>query len=1032
MALKPLVFEGGVDLMTPAVFARPGTLQACQNYERGVLAGYTRSGGFERIDGLAYTTNDTVGTYKFVRVTWVSALLIGGDGTVPESGAITYESDGASADVSGYIVDVESYTRYSPEDLYGSAYGSFILIVPPSANLAADGTSGEFEWAGGSPRMLTTSVAMETLSEPQGSAAAINEALEAFATTQRDAIESVPGQAGSDILGGFMLKHRPYVIRDLQRVYFGSGLYSDKNEGQYLTIGASEYEILAVTYLTGDSGFLTLDPVAGSGTDVTGISSPTVYALSGSAPDCDVSTDFNEISTGFTYTEANGTGTTWEIVDDVYAERLVLDADSPGLLGQQTNAALWKADASGWSRVELGREMAFSDGQTSLANFTRAAVLEGVTPANTGFKFPTASTLNGASTTGINSDNGVTTALSGASGDTFIALGFDFASIPSTAIIRGIEVTIERQSDTANAAKDNTVTLVGLTGPVENKAQGVWPNATTVATYGGSTDLWGNPGMTVAELQAATFGVLLVADRNVDATATVGGCDYIAIKVHYTERDTPAYIWDGTTDVAISIRHTQILGGSTTDGDAYGYLSITCAKNAAKTRLVNIGDEIRSAASGGGNLLATVAARDVPIFYPGQTDLDNNCSQYQTHVSNFYASDNFDAAYTVCGVGPVICFDGARTTRIRTHLAAGEDNPRHIARMGRKLVLGYYTGLVLRSNASDPFQFLTSEGAEQFPMGDRVMGLSMREGTQLLVPCQSSIQYIDGLDDGATQTGTITDKRGMLEYTLADMGRVLGCDGLGVFVIDTAPTLGPAERNYLSAAVAPWLQPRLQAVDNAGQYQIGPVCALGVGAKNQYRLYMEDGWFLNMTITDPPTPMFGRYLDPGQADLPLPLRCVFSGRDSRGRERIFAAFRGAKEGYVFELDAGRSFDGEEIPAYIVTNPLFTAEGAPDRIGQWGCNIVHGTGYGVATLTYSRAADYGTPDPDTSQALTLGASDADATLTPKPFRGAVDFAKEGKDLTLRFDSSTSSEGAHTLQFTNLMVDDRGYTRGYSGS
>jgi hypothetical protein len=1035
MALKPFVFEGGVDLMTPAVLTRPGTLQACMNYEWGVRAGYSRGGGFERTDGAAITTNEGVGQFKVVRAVGASSLLTI-EATVPTSGTVNFISDGEGVTLEGYVVDVERYESANDPALPDGHLFSLILVVTPSSRIGSGGVGGQFTFGGGGTSLFAINASIETLSELTGDASALNEAIAAFAALQRAAIETVPGQAGSDIIGGFWLKNRPYVLRDLRREYFTGGLYSDANEGQFLTIGASEYEVLAVTYLNGDAGFLTLSPVAGSGTDVTGaISSPAVLSITGTPPNCDATALYNEAEAGYTTLAlVGGTADEWSIVDDVYVERLALDADSPGLLAQQTNAALWKADSTGWSRVELGREMQFTSGQTALGNFLRTSTLDAATVKTIGHSFATTSTLNGAAAANLNADDAAVVALSGASGDIFLALDFAaFDAIPSTAIIRGIEVKIDRTSSVGNEAKDNTVTLVGLTGGVENKARGgAWPAATAVATYGGANDLWGNASVTVAELQASTFGVLLIADRLAAGTAATGSVDYISVKVYYVERDTPAYVWNGTSDVEVTIRHVQVQGGATATNDAYGYLTISAAKNAAKTRLINVGDTIRTAASGAGDLLATVASRDAPIFFPGQTDIDNNRSQYRALVTNFFASDQLDAAYIVSGVGPCIYFDTARTIRIRSHLPVGEDNPRHVARLGEKLVLGFYSGNMQRSLPNNPFELRTEEGAGETPFGDRMTGLRMRASDQLIVACESSIQAWAGLTETSSSREIVTRERGMIEYTDADVGKVLGCDGQGVFLLEQPPTLGTAEQEYLSAAVADWLQPRLQATDNVGQSAIGPICAQGFRHKRQYRLFFEDGWFLNLAMTTPPTPMFGRYVNPSRNDEPLAIRCIFSGIDSRGRERTFASFKSAKEGYLFELDTGRSFDGDEIPAYIVTNPIPTTQGAPDSRGQFNCAFVHGTGYGVAELTYSRAPDYGTPDPDIQDDLTLGASDATASLVPKPFRGSVDFGIEGKDVTLRFDSSTDSEGPHTLQFLSLMVESRGHSLGNSRS
>ena len=66
----------------------------------------------------------------------------------------------------------------------------------------------------------------------------------------------------------------------------------------------------------------------------------------------------------------------------------------------------------------------------------------------------------------------------------------------------------------------------------------------------------------------------------------------------------------------------------------------------------------------------------------------------------------------------------------------------------------------------------------------------------------------------------------------------------------------------------------------------------------------------------------GRFLRPAFSltDLDLPSRTaavpssICSVEESSGRERIFAAFRGA--GYVYELDRGNTFDGTPIRAFL--------------------------------------------------------------------------------------------------------------------
>lgn len=1004
---QPMVLDGGLDLLTAKPLVQPGTLQDCLNYERGIRQGYTRMDGIERYDG-----QPTVPAVKFWRLktTNASTAFAAGEAVYFDVGTVGYVLDTAeeSGVTSLYVVFHSAAAETTLPD----------VLNGPSAKTA-------------------TITSRETMQAPAGTTATLDAALKLLADTQRAVITDVPGRTGSDIIGGFWFKNRAYAIRDLCRVYFEDGFYTDANEGQFVTIGASEYEILAVT-LTGDSsGYLTIDCAAGSGTDAVPIVTPTVgpLTLSGTLDDGFVGVAYSD-----TLTAAGGVPPyTWSIVgepDAVTGPVLPPDPDSFGASDQvqATHAALYKATVSGWARVDLGREMSFRGGGVNLVNFIRSSTIENATVKNTGYVFPTASTLNGSVTTGVNSDNGVTTALTGASGDYIVAKTFNFSAIPSTAIIRGIEVVIERQSNTANAAKDETVDLVGITSGTENKAQGTnWPNTIGTTTYGGQYDLWGNQSITVDDVQSTDFGVRLIAKRADSGTAAIGGVDYIKVKVYYIERDTVAYVWNGTADVEVTLRHIQILAGDTGADTASGWMTLDCAQNGDKTRLITEGDAIRDAASGGGNLLAYVAGRDRPIWLPGQDDIDNASSRYESTVENFYAQDGFEAAYIVCGVGPCVYFDGARTIRIRTTLPPNDDNPRHVQRQGEMLALGYYPGLVHFSKVGNPLETRGEEGASTVEVGDRITGLMKLSGDALGVLCESRIEGLRGLTSSVMQKSTITARRGAVEYCAVDMGRVLGVDGQGVFAVDAAETFGAAERTYISRKVTPWLQPRLQATTNGGQSRIRPIAALHVRSKNQARWYFWDGYVLTMTNEEPAQFTIQRYYTPSASDevsdTAWPIRALFSGIDSSGRERIFCSFYGGvKEGYLLEIDSGRSFDGAAIPAYVELNPWDA--GSPSDEKQNGPLFMHGVGYGVGTLDASRSKNYTPVDPDINRPCLLGATTNAATIKPLPFRGSCDLPIAGYDVTWRFDSSSATEGPHTLQFVNLLVDGRGTSRGHT--
>ncbi|MDF2751664.1 MAG: putative Ig protein [Gaiellaceae bacterium] len=123
------------------------------------------------------------------------------------------------------------------------------------------------------------------------------------------------------------------------------------------------------------------------------------------------------------------------------------------------------------------------------------------------------------------------------------ARGFGF-TIPAGSTIDGIVVEIDRRSITAGGGIDRELRLSdangALIGDSKHDAVTVWPQPSTIKTYGGTTDTW-NTGLSAANLLAMVndpdFGVYFQAQANI-ANADIG-VDFIRITVHYTETAVP-------------------------------------------------------------------------------------------------------------------------------------------------------------------------------------------------------------------------------------------------------------------------------------------------------------------------------------------------------------------------------------------------------------------------------------------------------------------------------------------------------------
>lgn len=122
-----------------------------------------------------------------------------------------------------------------------------------------------------------------------------------------------------------------------------------------------------------------------------------------------------------------------------------------------------------------------------------------------------------------------------ANAPTVQATNFGFA-IPSTATIVGVQASIiHGQIAGGGSLVDGTVQLIkGGVGSGSNKATGAaWGTPPETFTYGGSSDLWGNT-LGPSDVNAANFGIQLVAQNTDSISNATAGLDYFSLKVYYT------------------------------------------------------------------------------------------------------------------------------------------------------------------------------------------------------------------------------------------------------------------------------------------------------------------------------------------------------------------------------------------------------------------------------------------------------------------------------------------------------------------
>ncbi len=116
-------------------------------------------------------------------------------------------------------------------------------------------------------------------------------------------------------------------------------------------------------------------------------------------------------------------------------------------------------------------------------------------------------------------------------------------SIPSWAVIDGIEVSVERHrsinAGASSSVTDDTVKMLkdGIAVGDNMASATLWPNSDAVEVYGGPSNLWGAT-WTASDINSTGFGMAISAKRNNTGDRTVY-IDSIAIKVYYSDKTAP-------------------------------------------------------------------------------------------------------------------------------------------------------------------------------------------------------------------------------------------------------------------------------------------------------------------------------------------------------------------------------------------------------------------------------------------------------------------------------------------------------------
>ncbi|KKK70106.1 hypothetical protein LCGC14_2927320, partial [marine sediment metagenome] len=309
---------------------------------------------------------------------------------------------------------------------------------------------------------------------------------------------------------------------------------------------------------------------------------------------------------------------------------------------------------------------------------------------------------------------------------------------------------------------------------------------------------------------------------------------------------------------------------------------------------------------GANSNVATIAADAVPnVLAAG--------GRFETVEKNFGGHSGTKRMYGVDGVSLGFEWDGAVFVPIITGMTT--DTPAHVFVHKKHLFYSFTGGSVQHSGIGDPYVWTILSGATEIAIGQEVTGFSGNATKTLTIFGRNKIAILYGTSAADWELVELTDEAGAIEWTAQLIGRPIYMDDRGLRSLETTQAFGDFKLGTLTKLI----EPVFKAKKKAG---ITALASIRVRAKDQYRLFWSDG--TGMTI----------YLGRGapeimEFDLGKAVHCIASGEDSNGNEIIIF---GSTDGYIYQLDAGTSFDGSSVTAFI--RLPFNHVGSPTQHKKW--------------------------------------------------------------------------------------------------
>jgi hypothetical protein len=305
--------------------------------------------------------------------------------------------------------------------------------------------------------------------------------------------------------------------------------------------------------------------------------------------------------------------------------------------------------------------------------------------------------------------------------------------------------------------------------------------------------------------------------------------------------------------------------------------------------------------------------------------------RYDTTIANFGGGTANYKMYGVSGTNNAFEFDGTTYVPIKTGMAV--DTPSHICFHKQHLFLSFGASVQF-SALGFPYQWTPLLGAGEIAMNAQVTNMLVLPGDQssgaLGIYTRSDTSVLYGTSSANFSLSQFNSGTGAYAFTAQNMDQAYVLDDRGIMSLGTSLNFG----NFLPASLSMNIPKFIQTHRE-----------LSVGStvnrdKGQYRVFFSDGTALYMTVLN------GKVLGSMPMQFAHNVNCCVDSESTTGGT---VQFFGSTNGFVYEMDKGTSFDGEQIPANM--NLVYNSTRSPRILKRYRKAAVELTGDSYAEIQF---------------------------------------------------------------------------------